>query len=131
MFKIFDRVLLATLLGGQLVFAGESSLGSSRLRAYIMNFEGEEISVCERSKGDCTDQDRAKATWRGYRSRWFRGVRDQGEGDGRLSFIDPKENKVTEAIKVGSHPQQLATSQDGSTLYVPLNGDHAVAIAFV
>lgn len=122
-------VLLATLVGGQLVFAGESSVGSSRLRAYVTNFEGEEISVI-----DVKDQKEIAQIKTGHKPHGVAIAQDgsevfvTNEGDGTLSFIDPKDNKVIETIKVGSHPQQLATSQDGSTLYVPLNGDHAVAI---
>jgi YVTN family beta-propeller protein len=124
--------LLATLVGGHLVFAGESSSGSSRLRAYVTNFEGEKISVI-----DLKDQKEIAQIKTGQKPHGVAIAQDgsevfvTNEGDGTLSFIDPRENKVTETIKVGSHPQQLATSQDGSTLYVPLNGDHAVAIVDV
>ena len=43
-----------------------------------------------------------------------------------VAVIDPSAGKVNQFIPVGKDPRKLAVSDDGSYLYVALDGDHAI-----
>lgn len=100
-----------------------------RVRAYVTNFDGEEVSVI-----DVKDEMEISRIHTGQKPHGVAIAADgsqvfvTNEADGTLSFIDPERNMVTDTIRVGNRPQQPAVSRDGATLYVPLNADHAVAI---
>lgn len=94
------------------------SLDSANQRAYITDSKQPKVLVVDLKKGDVTAQIDAPASlavlFNPVRNEVYVTHRQAGE----VSIIDAKTNKVTKTIKTQVHPNSLALSADGKTLYV-------------
>ncbi len=101
---------------------GAADTGKAKQKLYVTNSDGDDVTVVDLATNKAIGKIVVGAHPHGIAvpaSQEFILITVEGTKPGKLVWIDPTTDKVTDTMDVGPEPNQLAVTPDGKLAYVP------------